>query len=1556
MTPYSRRTIMMALSALALILSSLGQADTTRDASPAFVQGTTSNTVLYPEYSGPHAFRAWRADQPYQSLRYRDLELMWDEMNIDSSVVWRSEALDNTLWNYAHSLVGLTGTNPFGAPYSKIRWLYEYFRSPGHGQAYDPIDPRDSSAMVVGLNTEGVPAQDGEDAIPPYNLSDRSHVDVYLWNRDRIWHDPNNSLNHHPLDYGGQYPSMFISGEEDSTTGHAVADTAVMHSNSIMVESPLGARRLDTTGNDWTNPDSLQCLRFSHEFRHSLPGTTRDNALGEMFSAGAEAVAGNQTPELRFPMAYTWPLTVNDQHFGPGALDGCSNLRYFGQNYQGRSLFAAYLAYDFRGADTSATLSGIQDDLLHRWATRENASWSTLRDLLNDDSCATCATYFPEINDTLRFALLLHNWRIANYVNNPALAQHQYGYQVDPNFSPARQVGAWQAFPETGNCRDSDHVIIVPPEVTLSDRYGTRDTVLRDERSYNSVSYPLVLQPFGSEYWIVRSDPTSQRTGQDLAITVYVDSIGVKAASTWCGDYKWREGRLFASAIGYREQSINGVPQPLWAHPEWASVVIEPQWTDVDSAGAVALHVVVPGFGDGVKAVVVVLSMADGRSQYYTESQLNSYEEVASYRLGLGLRYSPFAAQNPVRLDWLSNDLVREPSFSPDGDQLAYTRRLSGRSQIYTTSLSGRTTALLEPEASRSQDQADWSPRGDWVAYRMDRARDLFPYTDIAIHNVVTQETRWLTCHGNAGCVSDPAFSPDGQQVAYVLCLPHSVGEECDGVQQVRRIDLTGQRDTVLAEFHSPHNAIVSLRWGPAGRWVWFSSGDSLYRVRTDGGMLEAATAMAEPIASTHSFDLHRGSGSIVIEQADAVSCRKQCMWLDHDSYPFPAGYDSLVTTPFRRIALRDTLQRLPLPQFQQRNAIYSDPRWSYDGTRIAYASDEHAIGSASDIYVGQVSWNHAPYFVNAPRDTVLAGSCNQTLTQTYSATDPDGEGVTFSAAYLPSGASLSAAGEFSWPNPPAGSEHFVVVRALDGSGGVAQKVIRIAIEPDSLRPAASEVVPEMGHTSAAVGWVAPGDDSLTGTACRSRVAYSTSTITEGNFFSCDTLATGAPGESGTLECALAPNGTLSACTWYYFAVKTQDDAGHWSALSNVASGKTTCSGSKIKECNTEDLMAQGGGEMGWHLENSVLEQATTTAPVTDVYALRTPIAAGDSVARVRLSYPGSAALAVKLAGLAVVDHKADVQAFTCKGKLLLGEAASVYALTDGQQSLSAVIDSSEDSRMVATGTTWEVTLAEKEATGQALLVELAGRGTAQDSGGVEVQVPAGKDEWTTVEHLRPRAGSYAFVVDSLDANAARLLFHQECEVRRLAWVKPVKLESLSPLAPSSAVHSTQGDATTLLASAEAGGMTVQTGESVVLTYELKPAEQGLKRDAFLVLRGARTSKRAKLSRAQAAMEARATANPLPTEFALHPNQPNPVTAMTLVRFDLPRPSSVRLEVFDLQGRRIAKLADGVYPAGYHQSTWDGRMAGGSRVRAGMYICRLQAGAFQAQRKMILVK
>ena len=90
----------------------------------------------------------------------------------------------------------------------------------------------------------------------------------------------------------------------------------------------------------------------------------------------------------------------------------------------------------------------------------------------------------------------------------------------------------------------------------------------------------------------------------------------------------------------------------------------------------------------------------------------------------------------------------------------------------------------------------------------------------------------------------------------------------------------------------------------------------------------------------------------------------------------------------------------------------------------------------------------------------------------------------------------------------------------------------------------------------------------------------------------------------------------------------------------------------------------------------------------------------------------------------------------------------------------------------------------------------------------------------------------------------------------------------------------------------------------------------------------------------------------LPAGFALHQSEPNPAGNRTKIRFELPVDSPVRLEVFDLLGRKVATVAETRYPAGYHAAEWDLRDMNGGRARPGVYIYRMTAGDFRAKQKL----
>jgi len=101
----------------------------------------------------------------------------------------------------------------------------------------------------------------------------------------------------------------------------------------------------------------------------------------------------------------------------------------------------------------------------------------------------------------------------------------------------------------------------------------------------------------------------------------------------------------------------------------------------------------------------------------------------------------------------------------------------------------------------------------------------------------------------------------------------------------------------------------------------------------------------------------------------------------------------------------------------------------------------------------------------------------------------------------------------------------------------------------------------------------------------------------------------------------------------------------------------------------------------------------------------------------------------------------------------------------------------------------------------------------------------------------------------------------------------------------------------------------------------------------------------------------------IPTDFNLGQNHPNPFSAngtfgnpSTTIKYDLPKQVEVKLEIFDLMGRRVRTLVNQRQQAGGYVITWDGRNEQGQQVASGTFIYQLRAGTFTQRRRMALVR
>lgn len=89
----------------------------------------------------------------------------------------------------------------------------------------------------------------------------------------------------------------------------------------------------------------------------------------------------------------------------------------------------------------------------------------------------------------------------------------------------------------------------------------------------------------------------------------------------------------------------------------------------------------------------------------------------------------------------------------------------------------------------------------------------------------------------------------------------------------------------------------------------------------------------------------------------------------------------------------------------------------------------------------------------------------------------------------------------------------------------------------------------------------------------------------------------------------------------------------------------------------------------------------------------------------------------------------------------------------------------------------------------------------------------------------------------------------------------------------------------------------------------------------------------------------------IPARYTLEGNYPNPFNTSTLIKYGLPQPSKVTLEVYDVLGRKVETLLDEYQSAGYHQVLWQA-----DYVSSGVYLYKLTAGDYSQISKMMLIK
>jgi len=95
---------------------------------------------------------------------------------------------------------------------------------------------------------------------------------------------------------------------------------------------------------------------------------------------------------------------------------------------------------------------------------------------------------------------------------------------------------------------------------------------------------------------------------------------------------------------------------------------------------------------------------------------------------------------------------------------------------------------------------------------------------------------------------------------------------------------------------------------------------------------------------------------------------------------------------------------------------------------------------------------------------------------------------------------------------------------------------------------------------------------------------------------------------------------------------------------------------------------------------------------------------------------------------------------------------------------------------------------------------------------------------------------------------------------------------------------------------------------------------------------------------------------PLPTEFNLAQNFPNPFNPETVIKFSVKENSWVTLRIYNILGQVVTTLVDEPKSAGEYSVSWNGKNAQNEEIASGVYFYRIKAGDYESVRRMTLLR